>query len=242
MALKVATKRQPTPQELADMDKHAGGTSLKLRQALAAKAYGRTAAYDAAIGGWFADAIGEPTPVWRAFGGRLARELRYGENPHQRAALYMSTWSGERFGVATALQHQGKELSYNNIADTDAAFELVAEFDSREVAAVAIIKHANPCGVAVGGSLKQAYLAALRCDPVSASGGIVALNRPIDLEAAHEITKIFTEVVIAPAADDAVRAIFAAKKNLRLLTTAGLPDPHRPGLLVRSVGGDFLVQ
>jgi phosphoribosylaminoimidazolecarboxamide formyltransferase / IMP cyclohydrolase len=227
---------------LADMDAHAGATSPQLRQALAAKAYGRTAAYDAAISGWFADVIGEQTPVWRAFGGHLAQGLRYGENPHQQAALYMSTWSRQRFGIATALQHQGKELSYNNIADTDAAFELVAEFDPKVSPAVAIIKHANPCGVALGATLAEAYAKALRCDPVSAFGGIVALNRPITAEAAREITKIFTEVVIAPAADDEAKAIFAEKKNLRLLTTAGLPDPRAAGLIVRSVGGDLLVQ
>ena len=241
-AVTVVVEPEDYRKVLADMDEHAGATGLQLRKALAAKAYGRTAAYDAAISGWFANKIGEQAPAWRAFGGRLAQQLRYGENPHQRAALYTSTWSGKRFGVATALQHQGKELSYNNIADTDAAFELVAEFDPGEMAAVAIIKHANPCGVAVGPSLKQAYLAALRCDPTSASGGIVALNRPIDVEAALEIAKIFTEVVIAPGADDDVKAIFAQKKNLRLLTTAGLPDPRAAGLMVRSVGGDLLVQ
>jgi phosphoribosylaminoimidazolecarboxamide formyltransferase / IMP cyclohydrolase len=241
-AVTVVVEPEDYAKVLADMDAHAGATSLQLRQAMAAKAYGRTAAYDAAISGWFADAIGERTPIWRTFGGHLAQQLRYGENPHQQAALYMSTWSRQRFGVAMALQHQGKELSYNNIADTDAAFELVAEFHPDETAAVAIIKHANPCGVAIGASLKQAYLAALRCDPVSAFGGIVALNRAIDAEAAQEITKIFTEVVIAPAADDKAKAIFAEKKNLRLLTTAGLPDPRAAGLIVRSVGGDLLVQ
>jgi phosphoribosylaminoimidazolecarboxamide formyltransferase/IMP cyclohydrolase len=225
---------------LADMDEHAGATSLKLRQALAAKAYARTAAYDAAISGWFANAIGEHAPVWRAFGGRLAQQLRYGENPHQRAAFYVT---GERrSGVATAVQHQGKELSYNNLADTDAAFELVAEFDARVSPAVAIIKHANPCGVALGSSLAEAYAKALRCDPVSAFGGIIALNAPIDAATASAITGIFTEVVIAPAATSEAKAIFAAKKNLRLLTTGGLPDPRAQGLTFRSLSGGFLVQ
>ena len=224
------------------MQQHGGATTLELRKALAAKAFARTAAYDAAIGCWFAEQIGDQAPIWRAFGGHIAQQLRYGENPHQRAALYMSTWSGQRFGIATALQHQGKELSYNNISDTDAAFELVAEFDPKVSPAVAIIKHANPCGVAIGATLAEAYAKALRCDPVSAFGGIIALNGTIDAATAREITGIFTEVVIAPAATDDAKAIFAEKKNLRLLTAAALPDPRAAGLIVRSVGGDFLVQ
>ncbi len=227
---------------LADMEQHGGATSLRLRKELAAKAYARTAAYDAAISAWFAETLGETAPRWKAIGGALAQTLRYGENPHQQAALYLSSWSRERFGVAGARQHQGKELSYNNISDTDAAMELIAEFSSDAAPAVAIIKHANPCGVAVGRTLAEAYLKAFRCDPVSPFGGIIALNRTIDAEAAREITKIFTEVVIAPDADDAAKAIFAARKNLRLLTTGGLPDPRAPGLLVRAIGGGFLVQ
>ena len=241
-AVTVVVEPEDYARVLADMAAHGGGTTLALRKALAARAYARTAAYDAAIGGWFASTLGQEAPQWRAIGGYLAQRLRYGENPHQKAALYMSTWSGQRFGVATSVQHQGKELSYNNISDTDAAFELVAEFDPDMTAAVAIIKHANPCGVALGRTLAEAYAKALRCDPVSAFGGIVALNRPIDAEAAEEITKIFTEVVIAPAASDEAKAIFAHKRNLRLLTAAQLPDPRAPGLVVRSVGGDFLVQ
>ncbi len=169
----------------------------------------------------------DSAPQWRAFGGKLAQPLRYGENPHQSAAFYVS--GDGRRGVATAQQHQGKELSYNNINDTDAAFELVAEFGP-STPAVAIIKHANPCGVATGASLTAAYLAALKCDPVSAYGGIIALNQPIDAEAADEITKLFTEVVIAPDASDEAKAIFSAKKNLRLLTTGGLPDPRAQGV------------
>jgi phosphoribosylaminoimidazolecarboxamide formyltransferase / IMP cyclohydrolase len=216
-----------------------GTTTLELRKRLAAKAYARTAAYDAAISQWFATTIGEETPAWRTFGGRLKFPLRYGENPHQRAAFYAS--GDARPGVATAVQHQGKELSYNNLNDTDAAFELVAEFD-RGKPAVAIIKHANPSGVATGESLKEAYLKALRCDSVSAFGGIIALNGTIDASAAEEITKIFTEVVIAPDATDEAKAIFAAKKNLRLLTTGGLPDALAPGLVVRSLAGGLLVQ
>jgi phosphoribosylaminoimidazolecarboxamide formyltransferase / IMP cyclohydrolase len=225
---------------LAEMVERGGATSLDLRQALAAKAYARTAAYDAAIGSWFADALGERAPTWRTLGGRLGQELRYGENPHQRAAFYLT---GERRpGMATAVQHQGKELSYNNLADTDAAIELVAEFDPKLSPAVAIIKHANPCGVALGKTLAEAYVKAFRCDPVSPFGGIVALNRSIDEEAAREIAAIFTEVVIAPDASPEAKAIFAKKKNLRLLTTGGLPDPRAPGLTFRSLAGGFLVQ
>jgi phosphoribosylaminoimidazolecarboxamide formyltransferase/IMP cyclohydrolase len=224
---------------LTQMRAQAGATSAALRQALAAKAYARTAAYDAAISAWFADVLDEPAPVWRAFGGKLAQELRYGENPHQRAAFYST--GAPRPGVATIVQHQGKELSYNNLADTDAAFELVAEFDPT-MPAVAIIKHANPCGVAVGGSLIEAYRQALRCDPVSAYGGIIALNGAIDAATATEITSIFTEVVIAPQASAEAKAIFAGKKNLRLLTTGALPDPRRQDLSFRSLSGGFLVQ
>jgi phosphoribosylaminoimidazolecarboxamide formyltransferase/IMP cyclohydrolase len=225
---------------LDDMRANGGATTLALRKALAAKAYARTAAYDAAISAWFADQLGETQPGWRAFGGRLAQPLRYGENPHQAAALYRS---GEaRPGVATARQHQGKELSYNNLNDTDAAFELVAELDPALSPAVAIIKHANPCGVALGATLAEAYAKALRCDPTSAFGGIIALNGTIDGATARAITGIFTEVVIAPDATDEAKAIFAAKKNLRLLTTGGLPDPRAAGLTFRSLAGGFLVQ
>ncbi len=224
---------------LDEMKANNAATTLELRKHLAAKAFARTGAYDAAISNWFAAALGETAPEWRAFGGRRVQALRYGENPHQSAAFYVS---GEpRFGVATAVQHQGKELSYNNLNDTDAAFELVAELGA-DVPAVAIIKHANPCGAALGASLKEAYLKALACDPVSAFGGIVALNSPIDKDAAEEIAKIFTEVVIAPGATADAKAVFAAKKNLRLLTTGGLPDPRAPGVMVRSLAGGLLVQ
>ena len=172
--------------------------------------------------------------------GRLAEALRYGENPHQSAAFYRT--GEQRFGVATATQLQGKELSYNNLNDTDAAYELVAEFAPGASAAVAIIKHANPCGVALGASLTGAYSKALACDPVSAFGGIVALNRPLDAEAAREIVKIFTEVIIAPDASEDAKSILAEKKNLRLLLAGGLPDPKAPGLSFRSLAGGFLVQ
>jgi phosphoribosylaminoimidazolecarboxamide formyltransferase/IMP cyclohydrolase len=225
---------------LDELDAHAGGTRLATRRRLAQKAYARTAAYDAAISNWFASAIGEAMPDYRAVGGKLAEAMRYGENPHQAAGFYKT---GEtRKGVATARQLQGKQLSYNNVNDTDAAFELVAEFDPKRTAAVAIIKHANPCGVAEAAGLRQAYELALRCDPVSAFGGIVALNRRLDAEAAAEIVKIFTEVIIAPEADDEAIALIAAKKNLRLLLTGGLPDARAPGLTVRTVAGGLLFQ
>jgi phosphoribosylaminoimidazolecarboxamide formyltransferase/IMP cyclohydrolase len=217
-----------------------GATSYELRRRLAAKAFARTAAYDAAVGGWFAGKVGEPLSEWRSFAGKRIEMLRYGENPHQAAALYVG--GDPRPGVATARQVQGKQLSYNNINDTDAAFELVAEFDPAEAAAVAIIKHANPCGVAIGATLADAYRMALRCDPVSAFGGVIALNRPLDEAAAAEITKIFAEVIIAPAASDEAIAIVAAKKNLRLLLAGGLPDPRGPSLTVRTVAGGLLVQ
>jgi phosphoribosylaminoimidazolecarboxamide formyltransferase/IMP cyclohydrolase len=225
---------------LAELAAHNGMTTLELRQRLAAKAFACTAAYDAAIANWFADEVRDEAPDYRAFGGRLIQELRYGENPHQAAAFYRG--GGERFGVATARQLQGKELSYNNINDTDAAYECVAEFDPRRTAACVIVKHANPCGVAEGGSLLEAYRKALACDPVSAFGGIVALNRRLDAEAAKAITEIFTEVIIAPEASDEAIKIVAAKKNLRLLLAGGLPDPRAKGLTVKSVAGGLLVQ
>jgi phosphoribosylaminoimidazolecarboxamide formyltransferase/IMP cyclohydrolase len=222
------------------LEMNIGSLSLEFRQKLAAKAFARTAAYDAAISAWFAETLEIENPSWRAFGGRLESVMRYGENPHQQAGFYLT--GDRRPGVATARQLQGKQLSYNNINDTDAAFELMGEFDPSRSAAVAIIKHANPCGVAEGGSLKEAYLKALACDPVSAFGGIVAMNRTLDAEAAEEIVKTFTEVIIAPDATHDAQAIVAAKKNLRLLVAGGLPDPHSPGLSVRSVAGGLLVQ
>lgn len=227
---------QPLLDQLAAQD---GATSLAFRQKMALTAYARTAAYDTAVSGWLAGQLGEKAPRYRSFAGKLAQGLRYGENPHQAAAFY--TDGSRREGVSTARQWQGKELSYNNINDTDAAFELVAEF-AGDAPACAIIKHANPCGVATGDSLAQAYGRAYDCDRTSAFGGIVALNRPLDAETAEQITQIFTEVVIAPGASDEARAIFAAKKNLRLLTTAGLPDARAPGVAFKQVAGGFLVQ
>ena len=215
-----------------------GATTLAFRQKLALAAFGRTAAYDAAVAGWLAMQFKVPFPKQRAFAGTLAQGLRYGENPHQAAAFYRD--GTRREGVASAQQWQGKELSYNNINDTNAAFELVAEFGDGP--ACAIIKHANPCGVGRADTLREAYLRAYACDQTSAFGGIVALNQPLDADTAEEIVKIFTEVVIAPGASEAARAVFAGKKNLRLLTTGALPDPRAPGLAFRQVAGGFLVQ
>lgn len=225
---------------LTEMAANDGATTLATRKKLAAKAYARTAAYDAAISNWFAEQLNTPTPDYRAFGGNLKQVLRYGENPHQQAAFYVN--GDNRPGVATAKQLQGKELSFNNINDTDAAFELVAEFNPSQTKAVAIIKHANPCGVATAGSLTEAYQSALKCDPVSAFGGIVALNDTIDATVAAEIVKVFTEVIIAPDATDEAKTIIAAKKNLRLLLTGALPNAKSTGLNIRSVSGGLLVQ
>ncbi len=225
---------------LADMDANGGATSDAFRRQLAQIAYARTGAYDAAVSTWMAGAVGIETPRRRVIKGELAQSLRYGENPHQRAAFY--TDGTDRPGVASATQHQGKELSYNNINDTDAAFELVSEFAPEHGPACAIIKHANPCGVARGDTLKQAYQRAFDCDRTSAFGGIIALNQPLDGATAEEIVNIFTEVVIAPGADDAAKEVFAAKKNLRLLTTGALADPRAAALAYKQVSGGMLVQ
>ncbi|MFT9418907.1 bifunctional phosphoribosylaminoimidazolecarboxamide formyltransferase/IMP cyclohydrolase [Acetobacter sp.] len=214
-----------------------GGTTLEMRRFYAGAAYARTAAYDAAIAAWFAAQAQDAFPERFALAGQRAEILRYGENPHQQAAFYRD--GSTRPGVATAVQVQGKALSYNNINDTDAAFEAVAEFDAP---AVVIVKHANPCGVAVADTLTSAWDQALRCDPVSAFGGIVALNRPLDAVTAEKISTIFTEVIVAPDAADDAKALLARKKNLRLLLTGGLPDPTAAGTVVRSVAGGFLAQ
>jgi phosphoribosylaminoimidazolecarboxamide formyltransferase / IMP cyclohydrolase len=213
-----------------------GGTGLALRRRLASEAYARTAAYDSAIAGWM-QREAEAWPTRLSLAGRLAQTLRYGENPQQRAALYLA--EPARPGAACARQVQGKELSYNNLNDTDAAYECVAEFDAP---AIVIVKHANPCGVAVAGMLPAAWEAALRCDPVSAFGGIVAANRALDGETAERIAAIFTEVVIAPDADADALAVFARKKNLRLLLAGGLPDPRASGVQLRAIAGGFLAQ
>jgi phosphoribosylaminoimidazolecarboxamide formyltransferase/IMP cyclohydrolase len=228
---------------LAELDERGGATGLALRRRLAGKAYARTAAYDAAIANWFAGENREAAPKHFTLPGTLRQTLRYGENPHQTAAFYVSPENGKvRPGVATARQVQGKELSYNNLNDTDAAYDLVAEFDPAKSPAVAIIKHANPCGVATGATLLDAYQNALRCDPVSAFGGIIALNGTLDVDAAKAIAEIFTEVIIAPDATPEAQAILAKKKNLRLLLAGSLPDPRAEGFTLRTVAGGFLVQ
>jgi len=213
-----------------------GGTTLALRKRLAGEAYARTAAYDSAIGSWFAASQEIDYPPRLSISGSLKQTLRYGENPHQSAGFYVT---GNRAGLATATQLQGKELSYNNINDTDAAFECVAEFDAPTIV---IVKHANPCGVASAAELSTAWDLALRCDPVSAFGGIIAMNRTLDGAAAEKIAAIFSEVIIAPDATEEARAILAKKKNLRVLLTGGLPDPAAGGLSFRSIGGGFLAQ
>ncbi|MCL6283660.1 bifunctional phosphoribosylaminoimidazolecarboxamide formyltransferase/IMP cyclohydrolase [Ruegeria sp. 2012CJ41-6] len=225
---------------LAELEANDGQTSYAFRQGLAQNAYARTAAYDAAVSNWMAGALNLQAPRRRAVAGRLAQTLRYGENPHQEAAFYLD--GSDRSGVATARQVQGKELSYNNINDTDAAFELVSEFDPADGPAVAIIKHANPCGVARGATLKEAYQKAFDCDRTSAFGGIIALNMPLDADTAREIVQIFTEVVIAPGASEEAVEVFATKKNLRLLLTEGLPDPQDSAFTTRQVSGGMLVQ
>ena len=216
-----------------------GGTRLALRKRLAAEAFARTAAYDATVSGWMAGAFEVAEPRHRAFAGRLAQPLRYGENPHQSAAFYVT--GDPRPGVATARQVQGKALSYNNLNDTDAAIEAVAELGTDRPACV-IVKHANPCGAALGDTAEEAYRRAFDCDRTSAFGGIVALNVPLDGPTARAIAGIFTEVVVAPSADDDAKSVFAAKKNLRLLEIGALPDPAAPGVLAKPVAGGLLVQ
>ncbi len=222
---------------VAELEAHGGDTSEALRRALAAKAFARTAAYDGAIARWFASREGELLPERLILGATRRHSMRYGENPHQRAAFY--TTDAARPSVATAEQVQGKALSFNNLADADAAFELISEFIEP---AVAIIKHANPCGVALGADLAAAYPRALACDPQSAYGGVVALNRPLDQATAEQIARVFTEVVIAPAADEAARAVLSAKQNLRLLLTGGVLEPRPGELVMRSMIGGLLVQ
>jgi phosphoribosylaminoimidazolecarboxamide formyltransferase / IMP cyclohydrolase len=225
---------------IAEMDKTGGETTIELRRKLAAKAYARTAEYDAAISSWFAFAVqGQMFPETLNLSMRKVQDLLYGENPHQKAAVYKAQAIAR--GLVGAKQVQGKELSYNNYGDTEAALDLVSAFDAR-TPAIAIIKHANPCGVAVGKDLVDAYNKALACDPVSAFGGIVAANGRIDKAAAEAITGLRTDIVVAPEIATDALPIFAAKKNLRVLTVGPLLNPKRPGLVLRSISGGFLVQ
>lgn len=236
----VVVDPQDYPQLIQALATEEGQTAYAFRQKMAAKAYARTAAYDTMISNWFAEALDIEMPRYRTLGGVLSQEMRYGENPHQSAGFYLT--GDKRPGVATASLIQGKQLSYNNINDTDAAYELVAEFPSKNGPACAIIKHANPCGVAIGGSLVEAYKRALACDSTSAFGGIIALNQTLDAATAEEIVKLFTEVIIAPDVTEDAKAIIARKPNLRLLAAGGLPDPRSRGLTAKTVSGGLLVQ
>ncbi len=223
---------------LAEMKAHDGATTLALRRKLAGRAFARTAAYDAAVAAWFAELEGERFPATLNLAAARKEVLRYGENPHQHAAFYVNS-AATRPGIATAKQLQGKELSFNNLNDTDAAYECVAEFSEP---AVAIIKHANPCGVATAKDLREAFLKALACDPVSAFGGIIAVNRALDAATVEAIGKLFLEVIIAPDVTQEARAMLAKKQNLRLLEAGALPDPGAAGMTLRSVAGGYLLQ
>jgi phosphoribosylaminoimidazolecarboxamide formyltransferase / IMP cyclohydrolase len=225
---------------LEELSANRGGTTLSFRKHLAAKAYARTAAYDTAIARWFDAHLGTKTPDYFTAGGRLAQALRYGENPHQHAAVYRV--ADGRPGILDAKQMQGKELSYNNINDADAALEAVAEFPASEAACCVIVKHANPCGVATAKSVQEAYRKALACDTVSAFGGIIAFNKPINAETAAEISRIFTEVILAPGIDEDALAILSTKKNLRLLLLKQMPAPDAPSVTVKSIAGGLLMQ
>ena len=235
----VAVVTRPADYEaiLAELEAQDGAVSYEMRKALSAHAFSLTASYDAAISKWLRGEAKIETPDNIAFGGHLKQTLRYGENAHQNAALYLD--GSNRYGVATAEQLQGKELSYNNLNDTDAAFELVSEF---ETPAVAIIKHANPCGVATADSVEEAYKKARKCDPVSAFGGIVALNRPLTKQAAELILETFCEVIIAPEIEADALALTEKKKNIRVLKTGGMPDPLEARTSVKSISGGLLVQ
>jgi phosphoribosylaminoimidazolecarboxamide formyltransferase / IMP cyclohydrolase len=235
----VAVVTDPADYEaiLAEMKAHDGATTLATRRKLAGLAFARTAAYDAEVSAWFAELVGEKFPQTFAVAGTLKEKLRYGENPHQQAAFYLG--GAKRPGIATATQLQGKELSFNNLNDTDAAYECVAEF---EPPAVAIIKHANPCGVAVGTDLRDAFVKALACDPVSAFGGIIAVNRPLDAAIVEAIGKLFLEVIIAPEVTPDAQALLAKKQNLRVLAAGALPDPRAAGTTLRSLAGGYLLQ
>jgi phosphoribosylaminoimidazolecarboxamide formyltransferase/IMP cyclohydrolase len=226
------------PRLIDEMSANDGASTADFRTRLAAKAYARTGSYDAAISAWFANQLGETFPDRTVMSGSLKQVLRYGENPHQEAAFYTNGES--RPGIATATQLQGKELSFNNLNDTDAAFELVGEFTGAP--ACVIVKHANPCGVAVADNLTDAYKRALACDTESAFGGIIAFNRPLDAATATLVADLFAEVIIAPEIADDAKALFAAKKNLRVLETGALPDAGAKGMTVRSLAGGYLLQ
>ena len=233
----VVTSPEDYSSVMEEMLGHNGDTTIETKRRLAAAAYARTSAYDSAISSWFSQKTGDKFTPHVSLGGKLSQKLRYGENPHQSAALYL--YGGSYPGVGSAQQIQGKELSFNNLNDTDAAFELVAEFNDP---AVAIIKHANPSGVAEASSIAEAFQLALRCDPISAFGGIIAINRTLDRAAAEEMSELFLEVIIAPNIDPDARKILAKKKNLRVLETGSMPDPAANGVIVKPLSGGFLLQ
>jgi len=222
---------------IESMEKNGCATTAEERKNLAAKAYAKTAAYDAAISSWFLKVTNDPFPLQHTLSGTRSQIMRYGENPHQSAAFYHT--AEDRYGVSTAIQLQGQELSYNNLNDTDAAFELVSEFDDT---AIAIIKHANPCGVATGNTPLDTFKLALKCDPVSAFGGIIAINRELDEATASEMAKLFLEVIIAPSISKGAQNILAQKKNLRVLATGGMPAADSPGATIKMVSGGYLLQ
>jgi phosphoribosylaminoimidazolecarboxamide formyltransferase/IMP cyclohydrolase len=224
-------------QAIDELGAHQGATTLALRRKLAAKAYARTAAYDSAIANWFAHQQGETFPERLTIAAERVQVLRYGENPHQQAAFYAD--GSRRPGIATARMVQGRELSYNNIGDTEAAYECVAEF---EQPAVVVVKHANPCGVAIGADQYSAYLKAHACDPVSIFGGIVAVNTPLEARTAEELARLFLEVVIAPDATADALAVLARRRNVRVLLAGSLPDPTTAGMTLKSVSGGYLFQ
>ncbi len=233
----VTTITDPKDYNVLKKQIESGSIAQEFSTAMAVKAFKHTARYDTKISCWMHSQTEDTWPETLLFGLDQKQVLRYGENPHQEAALYVD--GTQAYGVTNATQHHGKELSYNNINDTDAAFELVAEFESP---AVAIIKHANPCGVAIGKTQKEAYEKALRCDPVSAFGGIIALNRPLDIETASLVSELFVEVVIAPSINEDAMETLKKKKNIRLLTTGGMPDISEKGWATRSVKGGYLIQ
>ncbi len=233
----VVTSPEDYDSIMEEMRDHNGDTTLETRRRLAAAAYARTGAYDSAISSWFSRQTGEKFTPHFSLGGKLSQKLRYGENPHQRGAFYR--YGSPNPGVGSAQQIQGKELSYNNLNDTDAAFELVAEFNDP---AVAIIKHANPCGVAEASSIVEAFRLALRCDPISAFGGIIAINRTLDSATAEEMAELFLEVIIAPNIDLDARKVLEKKKSLRVLETGSMPDPAASGVVLKPLSGGFLLQ
>jgi phosphoribosylaminoimidazolecarboxamide formyltransferase / IMP cyclohydrolase len=233
----VITSPEQYPQLLRALA--AGGFTLAERQALAAAAFVHTATYDVAVASWMGSVVsdlsdGTGFPGWMGGTWEKVSGLRYGENPHQPAALYRTT--GKARGLANAQQLHGKEMSYNNYVDADAARRSAGDFDEP---AVAIIKHANPCGIAIGSDIAEAHRKAHACDPTSAYGGVIAANRPVSAEMARQVAEIFTEVIVAPGYGDGAVDVLAAKKNLRILV---VEPPARGGMESRRIDGGLLVQ